>query len=152
MISIIYSLQVCKSCRGLSFCSYNSKHTQLCAYISKWQSVFSPARQLNTLKIQYLNMMIKILWNFEILNNSIFEICNTTTCSWCTIINRSYTVSYKDDRSTNEFSYLAVNFSHSLRSSVSSSTWSVSKSKSTGQISPPLGNGLPVPDRNASVV
>ena len=43
------------------------------------------------------------------------------------------------ERSTNDSSYLAVNFSRSRRSSASNSTWSVSGLKSTGQINSPLG-------------
>ena len=39
---------------------------------------FSPASQQKTLQIWQLNMAIKIFRNFEISNNSNFEICNTT--------------------------------------------------------------------------
>ena len=44
VISIICSLQVCKSRRILVFGSYSSNYAQLCAYISKHQSAFSPER------------------------------------------------------------------------------------------------------------
>ena len=39
---------------------------------------FFPARQQKKLKIRQLNMAIEVFRNFEVSNNSTFEICNTS--------------------------------------------------------------------------